>query len=155
MGSRGFRAYTEGSTILIIPSVFPCEIPLDRSSRSRFVLQAIRPMRIGKPLIFRQFLTSIWYPAYKVGADRSCDRCVRDSQIRGIHCDRSIAVNTRESRHEIRAHVIRDLFTFTPRYRHGDTGCSLRCEIASFVSGDTGFRTHAGRGEKRRQKRAI
>jgi len=140
----------ERSTELIIPASFRARL-LDRSSR--FMLEA-RPARIGKPLIFRQFLTSIWYPAYKVGADRSCDRypCATRKSEEFTAIDRSRSLSTRESRPEIRAHVICDLFTFTPR-RTAMRIAACDAKQRRSLTRTRNPRTHAGwRGKKGRRE---
>jgi len=111
----------------------------------RFILETLGQYRLGNSSsIFRQFLTSIWYPAYKVGADRSYDRYPCATRTEGIYCNRS---TVRAGRHSRRAHEsvciaractrdtrvchTRVIFTFTPR-----TVRSLRCEITSLAGHD-------------------
>lgn len=116
------------------------------------------------PSIFRLFLTSIWYPAYKVGADRSYDRCPCATRTEGIYCDRSTARGRHPRRahgsarmhvraHETRVHVIHGFIHFHPTTRrHERTVRSLRREITLFVSGT---RCTCGKKKKERGKRCL
>lgn len=71
--------------------------------------------------IFRQFLTSIWYPAYKVGADRSYDRCPCAKPKEFTAIDRSTARGRYPRRtpriESTRVHVTHDFIHFHPTTR--------------------------------------